>query len=339
MVDSEGARSAEIIAERRSMLAYHAAFDFLEALERLLAFSHEEDSGGEDVAKSRRAGFAFARGFLAWNDLTNALTPRVREQVRRVYPPGSPSIKLGGWYDGASVYQTTIEAIDGELGLLFRNSVYENRRHPLEPDTERIRTEALARATERRGAKEGDSRPIDFEEDFRELIELETQSAIFERLGIQRHPDAILFMRREWESLSRSQVEAALADIRLVDVDFVELNSQLRRERVSVTERRERRAEQRASDDRLLSELEAMLVKSGGASNSLQKARDADADLSDFRPLGYFKNSLQNAIRKASRKDRKTKRVDSVLVDGVKFYCLSQVREFYGEGVEFKPLK
>lgn len=50
------------------------------------------------------------------------------------YPPGSPSIKLGK----ARAKPTVIEAVADELGVYFRNVLYQDRRCPLDPDSEKV---------------------------------------------------------------------------------------------------------------------------------------------------------------------------------------------------------
>lgn len=175
-------------------------------------------------------GFDFARAFIAWFDLSHLLTPAVRTEARRVYPPGSPGIKLGK----AKPTPTVIEAVADELGVYFRNAVYAGRRHPLEPDRERVADEAKARATARQVAQSKTAEPFGWGADFDELMKKETRAAVRERLGIKTFGDVQDLMMREWKAQDREHGESALSVLRCGSIDFDDLQMQLVRESEAV---------------------------------------------------------------------------------------------------------
>jgi len=173
--------------------------------------------------------FNFAEAFIAWYDLTHLLTPAVRTEARRVYPPGAASIKLG-----ATPYPTVIEAVADELGVYFRNAVYTGRRHPLEPDLDRLIGEAKARATARQVAQGKPAEPMGWGADLDELRAKETRAVMQERLGIKTCGDGQDLMMREWNDQGRARGESALWLLRCDSIDFDDLKTQLDREAQAV---------------------------------------------------------------------------------------------------------
>jgi hypothetical protein len=172
----------------------------------------------------------YAMAFVAWFDLSHLLTPAVRTEARRVYPPGSPAIKLGK----AKPTPTVIEAVADELGVYFRNTVYAGRRHPLEPDRERVADEAKARATARQVAQGKPAEPFGWGADFDELMKKETRAAVRERLGIKTLGDGWMLMVDEWKKQDRERGESALSLLRCGSIDFDDLRTQLIREAEAV---------------------------------------------------------------------------------------------------------
>lgn len=53
---------------------------------------------------------------------------------------------------------------------------------------------------------------------------------------------------------------------------------------------------------------------------------EIDGDLAEFRPASWFPKGMAARLRMAAGKDRKTKRVDSRVVDGVTLYSVSDAR-------------
>lgn len=202
--------------------------------------------------------FNFAEAFIAWYDLTHLLTPAVRTEARRVYPPGAAAIKLGAGKGSAPVvptmpanvvslltafrrveldatpYPTVIEAVADGLGVYFRNAVYAGRRHPLEPDTERVTNEAKARATARQVAQGKPAEPMGWGADLDELREKETRAVVRERLGIKTYGDGQDLMMREWKAQDRARGESALWVLRCDPINFPDLRMQLIREAEAV---------------------------------------------------------------------------------------------------------
>lgn len=172
----------------------------------------------------------FASAFVAWDELTDLLTPALRTEARRVYPPGSPAISLGR----LRPKPTVIEAVADELGIYFRNTVYQGRRHPLEPDTERIIGQAKAQATARQVAQGKPPEPFGWKTDYDELMKMETRNAVCERLGIRTVGDAEDLMMGEWKAQDRSHCEPILDLLRCGSIDFDGLDIQLIREAEAV---------------------------------------------------------------------------------------------------------
>ena len=202
--------------------------------------------------------FNFTEAFIAWYDLTHLLTPTVRAEARRVYPPGAPVIRLVAGTRAAPVvptmpegvvslltafrrveleatpYPTVIEAVADELGVYFRNTVYAGRRHPLEPDTERVTIEAKARATARQVAHAKPAEPFGWGADFDELMKKETRAAVRARLGIKTLGDGWMLMVDEWKKQDRARGESALYLLRCDPINFPDLRMQLVREAEAV---------------------------------------------------------------------------------------------------------
>jgi hypothetical protein len=115
--------------------AFGAARAFVEHLATLAYHARHFQPRPDKPDAWQDPAMTYAMAFVAWFDLSHLLTPAVRTEARRVYPPGSPAIRLGK----AKPTPTVIEAVADELGVYFRNTVYAGRRHPLEPDRERVR--------------------------------------------------------------------------------------------------------------------------------------------------------------------------------------------------------
>ncbi len=110
--------------------AFGAAVRFIDDLGTLAwdARRHQGSSARSDEWKSR-AG-TYARASIAWHDLSKLLTPAIRDAARRVYSPGAPSIKVGQ----LRAKPTVIEAVADELGVYFRNVLYQDRESPLDAE-------------------------------------------------------------------------------------------------------------------------------------------------------------------------------------------------------------
>jgi hypothetical protein len=237
--------------------------------------------------------FNFAEAFIAWYDLTHLLTPTVRTEARRVYPPGAASIKLGTGSGAAPVvptmpasvvnlltafrrveldatpYPTVIEAVADGLGVYFRNAVYAGRRHPLEPDTERVTIEAKARATARQVAQGKPAEPFGWGADYDDLMRQETRVAVRARLGIKTYGDGQDLMMREWKAQDRARGESALYLLRCDPINFPDLRMQLIREAEAVIA-----AASKPSGPTIPPELLARLQAGVDAMGAMTKAHD-----------------------------------------------------------------
>lgn len=207
--------AARAFVERLATLAYHA---------RHFQPRTDKPDAWQDPAMT------YAMAFVAWFDLSHLLTPAVRTEARRVYPPDSPAIKLGM----AKPMPTVVESVADELGVYFRNTVYAGRRHPLEPDRERVADEAKARATARQVAQGKPAEPFGWGADFDELMKRETRAAVRERLGINTLDDGWMLMAGEWKKQGRKRGELALSLLRCGSIDFDDLQTQLIREAEAV---------------------------------------------------------------------------------------------------------
>ncbi len=238
--------------------AFGAARAFVEHLAMVAQHAREYRPHPDKPDAWRDVAFYFAEAFIAWYDLTHLLTPTVRSEARRVYPPGAASIKLGtGGGSGtvgpalpanaahlltayrrveldATPYSTAIEAMADGLGVYFRNAVYPGRRHPLEPDTEQVRIEAKALATARQVAEGKPAEPFGWGADYDELMKLETRVAVRARLGIKTYGDVQDLMMREWKAQDRERGEWALRLLRCDPINFPDLRMQLLREAEAV---------------------------------------------------------------------------------------------------------
>jgi hypothetical protein len=210
--------------------AFGAACAFVEHLGTLAYHARHFQPRPDKPDAWQDLAMTYAMAFVAWFDLTHLLTPAVRAEARRVYPPGSPAIKLGG----AKPAPTVIEAVADELGVYFRNTVYAGRRHPLEPDRERVADEARARATARQVAQGKPAEPFGWGADFDELMKRETRAAVRERLGIKTLDDGWMLMADEWKKQDRERGESALSLLRCGSIDFDDLRTQLMREAEAV---------------------------------------------------------------------------------------------------------
>ncbi|GIK17960.1 MAG: hypothetical protein BroJett004_01240 [Planctomycetota bacterium] len=210
--------------------AFGAARAFVEHLATLAYHARHFQPRPDKPDAWQDPAMTYAMAFVAWFDLSHLLTPAVRTEARRVYPPGSPAIKLGK----AKPTPTVIEAVADELGVYFRNTVYAGRRHPLEPDRERVADEAKARATARQVAQGKPAEPFGWGADFDELMKKETRAAVRERLGIKTLGDGWMLMVDEWKKQDRERGESALSLLRCGSIDFDDLQTQLIREAEAV---------------------------------------------------------------------------------------------------------
>jgi len=210
--------------------AFGAAATFIDSLAILAwhARRYQRDPANPDGWK--RLGGTYAQAFIAWFDLSHLLTPAVRDAARRAYPVGAASIKVGKLRAKATV----IEAIADELGVYFRNVLYQGRRHPLNPESERVAVEAKAQAVARQVAEGKPAVPFGWGADFNELMKKETRAAVRVRLGIKTLGDAWLLMAREWESQDPVFAESRLGMLRCGSIDFDDLRTQLDREAQAV---------------------------------------------------------------------------------------------------------
>lgn len=210
--------------------AFGAARAFVEHLATLAYHARHFQPRPDKPDAWQDPAMTYAMAFVAWFDLSHLLTPAVRTEARRVYPPGSPAIRLGK----AKPTPTVIEAVADELGVYFRNTVYAGRRHPLEPDRERVADEAKARATARQVAQGKPAEPFGWGADFDELMKKETRAAVRERLGIKTLGDGWMLMVDEWKKQDRERGESALSLLRCGSIDFDDLQTQLIREAEAV---------------------------------------------------------------------------------------------------------
>ena len=238
--------------------AFGAARAFLEHLAMVAQHAREYHPSPDKPDAWQDVAFNFAEAFIAWYDLTHLLTPAVCTEARRVYPPGAASIKLRASNEtapvvpampasvvnglaayrrvtlGATPYPTVIEAVADELGVYFRNAVYTGRRHPLEPDLDRLIGEAKARATARQVAQDKPAEPMGWGADLDELRAKETRAVVRERLGIKTYGDGQDLMMREWKAQDRARGESALWLLRCDGINFADLRMQLVREAEAV---------------------------------------------------------------------------------------------------------
>lgn len=238
--------------------AFGAARAFVEHLAMLAQRAREYRPHPDKPDAWQDVAFNFAEAFIAWYDLTHLLTPAVCTEARRVYPPGAASIKLGASNEaapvvpampasvvnglaayrrvtlGATPYPTVIEAVADELGVYFRNAVYTGRRHPLEPDLDRLIGEAKARATARQVAQGKPAEPMGWGADLDELRAKETRAVVRQRLGIKTYGDGQDLMMREWNGQDRARGESALWLLRCDPINFPDLRMQLIREAEAV---------------------------------------------------------------------------------------------------------
>jgi hypothetical protein len=164
-------------------------------------------------------GHPFAFAFIAWFDLTHLLTPHVRRFVRHAYGATDGPVRVGNCKPGMSV----IEIVDDPIGVQFRNGVYGGRSHPLEPDVA-AKVQQAIRRSQSVGSRGG------WKEHFERLMKSETRRTVRGRLGITTWADGVEFMRKEWLSLSTTQVEHALSMWRFESIEFDDLIPRLKRE-------------------------------------------------------------------------------------------------------------
>lgn len=209
--------------------AFGAATAFIDQLGTLAYHARHFQSLPDQPDVWRKSAMTYAMAFVAWFDLSQLLTPAVRTEARRVYPPGSPAIRLGKM----KPKPTVIEAVTDELGIYFRNTVYAGRQHPMEPDYARVADEARARATARQVAQGQPAKPLGWGEDYEELIS-EERAAVRSRLGLKTLGDCWMLMVDEWNKQDRKDGESALTLLRCGSIDFDDLRTQLIREAEAV---------------------------------------------------------------------------------------------------------
>lgn len=248
------------LAGTRADRAFGAAIAFVEHLAAMAVIARS-CSHHANPNEGRLVAFDFARAFIAWSDLKQLLTPEVCAEARRVYPPDASPIRLCAsdslapavpagpqlWVDaldryrcvklGESPYLTVIEAVAVELGNYFRNAVYLGRRHPLDPDLERLEGEAKARATAREVAEGRPAEPMGYGAELEQLIAQETRAVVLGRLGIKTRGDLEDLMMREWNDQDRMRGESALWLLRCDPINFPDLRVQLMREAEAVSKR------------------------------------------------------------------------------------------------------
>ena len=254
-----GSIPAVVNAGNLAALAFDAATRFVENLAVLSSWAREPNSGPRGVPLNWDArALPFAEAFIAWDELTHMLTPSICTQARLVYPvdaapfrlvaqsrtapvvpamPGAVSKLLTAFRRvelGTTLYLSKIEAVADELGTFFRNAVYPDRRHPLDPDSERIIAVAKARATARQVAHEGPAEPLGWGVDYHQLARMETREDLHARLGIKTNADVLELMMREWTSINLVQRESVVTQLRCDGISFAELRINLMREAESV---------------------------------------------------------------------------------------------------------
>ena len=213
--------------------AYGAAAEFVEHL-GVLAFHARVLQTRSDISERwQDLGASYGYAFIAWFDLGGLLTPYVQSAARRVYSPDRLAIKIGKFRATATV----IDAVRGELGVAFRNLLYQDRPCPLDPDTDRIAAEARARATKRQVAQGNSATDFGWGVDYKELMRLETCAAVRKRLGIKTHLDGVGYMANEWKAQKPGDAMRVLSMLCLESIDFDNLRTQLDREAQAVLDR------------------------------------------------------------------------------------------------------
>lgn len=194
--------------------AYAAASQFLEHWKTLSPSKARPPASPAAKPRWPRHSGTYAMGFVAWFDLTHLLTDRVRNAARSVYSADAPAIRI----DALNPKQSLIEAIVDEMGIVYRNALYAGRRHPFEPDVERITQ--LAK----------DTQPLGYGEIFEQLMNAETRQAIRDRLGVKTTTDAIMLIAADWNAQTPKRGEAAMQALECRSVDFDDLIVRLARE-------------------------------------------------------------------------------------------------------------
>lgn len=140
------------------------------------------------------------------HDLGMVITSEVMEAASAVYTPASPPPRFGKVPQTGSV----LEVVRSYLGSQLRNSVYQGRRTPFDPDVE----EAVRKAKTIRPHGYGL-----FMEDIREV---ERHRAI-KSLGISKPHDAMMVFLRDMKAIDPSVMGYALPFLEMRSVDFDEL--------------------------------------------------------------------------------------------------------------------
>ncbi len=163
---------------KRIAAAYGALMKFLGPAASLASTARNPTPSGE-----RAAGINYGKAMVEWINLQILLTPSVRAAARACYPAGAPSIRLGKLKPSPSV----IETVADNLGVAFRNAVYQDRKHPLDG------------------------------------LVGESPREVRERLGVQTPIDGWMLFQADWQSLSPDGREFAFHMIKCSSIDFDEL--------------------------------------------------------------------------------------------------------------------
>jgi hypothetical protein len=198
--------------------AYGAAREFVHSVAALAFSARSYGSLKDDGTRWKKLGGSYSMAFMAWFELSLMLAPEVRDRVRSVYGAEHGAIRVGKARPAHSV----IELVGDEIGVVLRNVLYQDRRCPLDPDTEQVRIQAQKRSKIGWGAR------------FKELMTKETHAAVRERLGIKSWGDALVLMANEWTSQDSAQAEASISHLRFESIDFDDLEVRLGREARSV---------------------------------------------------------------------------------------------------------
>lgn len=205
-------RSSQV--NRAADAVYGAAADLVLHLSTL-AF-HARAMKQRSNPDYRSLGPTFGLAMTVQHDLALLVTPEVQLAARSVYSVGSPPPRIGKLPQSHSL----LELVRDELGLRLRNSVYQDRRTPLDAD--------VANTVQRAKAL----RPVGYGELMPDLLKSERQAARA-RAGVKSVGDAMVLFAREWESLSDEQRSYAVRVFEFRWIDFDELKVKLGLEAMS----------------------------------------------------------------------------------------------------------
>lgn len=186
--------------------AYNAAGELVSSLATVAhhARLHVESEREDEEAKSLIP--AVSHALVMQHDLGALVTSEVVGAARAVYTPASMPPRVGNAPQAGSV----MGAVTSSLGLQLRNSVYPDRRTPLDPDV----VEAAAKARTIREHGYGV-----FMEEMREV----ERHRVIERLGIRRGHDAMMVFSKDLGSLEPRRLGAMLRLLVMRTVDFDDL--------------------------------------------------------------------------------------------------------------------